>query len=290
MYYVKGKEGMLMRKKILAVVSLITILAMESVTVFATETGSSPTSSTITVDNVTVDEVNGTVTTAQNITLIVNTENTRMSYTATPTGSVGDGESAITTSSSLANAVISVVSDDSNSEGGNDKKGRVVEQTLSTEDKVNLANKIDSITSEAKASGAETVEYLCVNLEYVDDVLEEGESVQVAFNVDGLTEDRAKKIIILHLRSDGVWEQIPVTFVNGKLIGTISSFSPFLIIEFDEEVVGLTTDADYTTPTVTNTVSGSKSPKTEDIDPYAILIVLISIACIVVCTKKIADK
>jgi hypothetical protein len=213
-----------------------------------------------------------------------------MSYTATPTGSVDDGESAITASSSLANAVISVVSDDSDGNGGNDKKGRVVEQTLSTEDKVNLANKIDSITSEAKASGAETVEYLCVNLEYVDDVLEEGESVQVAFNVDGLTEARAKKIIILHLRSDGVWEQIPVTFVNGKLIGTISSFSPFLIIEFDEEVVGLTTDADYSAPSVTNTVSGKVSPKTSEADPYAIIVVLIAIACIIVCNKKIADK
>jgi ribosomal protein L3 len=284
-----------MRKKIFAVVSLITILAMESMTVFATETGTgngSPTAAAVTVDNVTVDEANGTVTTAQNITLIVNTENTRMSYTATPAGSVGDSESAITTSSSLANAVISVVSDDSNSEGGDDKKGRVVEQTLSTEDKVNLANKIDSITSEAKAGGAETVEYLCVNLEYVDDVLEEGESVQVAFNVDGLTEARAKKIIILHLRSDGFWEQIPVTFVNGKLIGTISSFSPFLIIEFDEEVVGLTTDADYSTPTVTGTVSGAISPKTAEAEPYKTVaaLALIAIAGVAICSRKLINK
>jgi hypothetical protein len=266
---------------------------MESVTVFATETrtgNGSPTTATTTVGNVTVDEANGTVTSAQGLTLVTNTENTRMSYTATPTGSVGDGESAITTSSSLANAVITVVDDDSEGEGGNKKTGRVEEQTLSTKNKVDLANKIDSITSEANAQGAETVEYLCVNLEYVDGVLEEGESVQVAFNVDGLTEARAKKIIILHLRNDGVWEQIPVTFVNGKLIGTISSFSPFLIIEFDEEVVGLTTDADYSAPSVTNTVSGKVSPKTSEADPYAIIVVLIAIACIIVCNKKIADK
>jgi hypothetical protein len=39
MYYVKGKEGMLMRRKLLAAVSIVALLAMESMTVFATETG-----------------------------------------------------------------------------------------------------------------------------------------------------------------------------------------------------------------------------------------------------------
>jgi hypothetical protein len=284
MYYVKGKEGMLMRRKLLAIVSLVALLAMESMTVFATEERGNPSPNS---GNVTVDEESGTVTSAEGATLISNTENTRMTYTATPSGSVGD--SAITESTSLSTATISVVSKNND---GSESKGTISEQPLSNNDKVNLANKIDSLAKEAEASNsnAQAVEYLCVNLEYDGDTLQEGESVDVAFNVEGLTESRAKNIVILHLRSDGVWEKIPVKFENGKLIGTITGFSPFLIVEYDQPVVGITTDADYSTPAVTNTVSGATSPKTAEEAPYAIIIVLIAVACIIVCNKKIAEK
>jgi hypothetical protein len=288
MYYEKGKEGMLMRRKLLAVVSIVALFAMESMTVFATETGTSPTASTVNTNNVSIDEESGTVTSADGATLISNAENTRMSYTATPTGAVGD--SAITESTSLSNASISVVSKGNNGES----KGTVVEKTLSNDDKVSLANKIDSLANEVKAtnSSAQAVEYLCVNLEYDGDALQEGESVDVAFNVEGLTESRAKNIVILHLRSDGFWEKIPVRFENGKLIGTITGFSPFLIVEYDQPVVGITVDADYSAPAVASTVSGATSPKTAEPDTYKTVaaFVLIALAGTVICSRKIINK
>jgi hypothetical protein len=107
-------------------------------------------------------------------------------------------------------------------------------------------------------------------------------------------------VVVLHEGNNG-WERVESKAENGQIRVRSFTASPFIIMKLDKDVSGITTTetasgTNYAQPNASitngesNTVSGATSPKTADEIPYTAMIVAISIACIAVCTKKIAKK
>lgn len=99
-------------------------------------------------------------------------------------------------------------------------------------------------------------------------------------------------IVVLHLNANGQWENIPVEVVDGKVIGTFTSFSPVFVFKL-EGAVKATADtpatADTTTATTeTKNATTTKAPKTGEVGGVYVagMLALISAAGIVVYTRK----
>jgi hypothetical protein len=286
-----------MKKKLLAVLSLAMVLAMESVTVFATETGStSPNSGNVlygnagdevsveavTLDNVsidaltssvevTIDEATGTVTSDTGL-VFVKDEDNGLQLTQTAAGSLD-----------LTNVVIKLDKDN-----GHDTKEFTASEAKAA---VAVANYAANLGTSA---GAEVQISYAVNVE--GSVDENGNpNAQVEFSVSGANIVTGN-VTIIHVTDDGKTENLGAEVKGGKIVSKKipSSYSPFVLLVFDSPVPGLTTDIDYTTSASltgdAGTVSGDVSPKTADAYPYAASIAVISLVAIAVCSKKLANR
>jgi hypothetical protein len=294
--------GCNMKKKLLAVLSLVMVLAMESVTVFATEsTGApSPNSGNVlygnagddtisgdvaaaTLDNlsveeladtveVTIDEATGTVTSDTGLVFVKDADK-GLQLTQTATSSIN-----------LANVVIKL-----------DKElGHSTKEFTQAETKASVAI-AQYATSLANNVGANVEVSYAVNVEGSVDASGKPDK-QVEFSVQGKSIVNGN-VTIIHATDDGKTENLGAeVLADGKIRSKKipSSYSPFVLLVFDSPVPGLTTDIDYSTQstTLTNgestTVSGDVSPKTADAYPYDIAVAVLAVAAIAVCGKKLA--
>jgi hypothetical protein len=246
-----------MRKKLLAVVLIVALLAMESVTVFATEVGGTPSPTA-------QDYLYGDVTTGQTLSgdvVMLNGETNsdlRLYRLRLNSG-------VITESNDVVIGMIEV------GDSGLNELDDIAAYNSSREKLIELAEqaKLDGLDMDGIAFNVTSSEQ-DMTISFMDSRIEEAD------NYNGM-------IKVFHLLSSGEWEEPTFMCQDGMInVHFQNGFSPVLIVKYSKS-------ADYTEKTVT-TISGATSPKTSEVDPYAILTVLISIVCIVVCTKKIAKK
>jgi hypothetical protein len=295
-----------MKKKLLAVLSLVMVLAMESVTVFATEAtvGGSGSPSTgnvlygnagddtitaevaaVTLDNMSVEELSNTV----EIT-IDEASGTVASDTGLEFKKDEDAGLQLTQTKQgvtpLPNITIKV----------NKEQGHTTKALTTAETKVSVA--ITQYASDlGEKVGANVQTSYAVSVE--GSVDESGKPDKpVEFSVSGANIVNGN-ITIIHSTDDGRTENLGAEYKNGKITSKKipSSYSPFVLLVFDSPVPGLTTDIDYSTQATSlttgesNTISGdATSPKTADAYPYAATVAVVAIACVFACSKKIARR
>jgi uncharacterized protein YxeA len=323
MYYEKGKEGMLMRRKLLAAVSIVALLAMESMTVFATETGNgSPTSQDYLYGDLTTGEVitqqqgytteqvaetTKAVEEVKNTTVdeIIKETNVKLEVD-TSTGKVTNATSGKTFEKKEETKAYQY-----NPVGGNPNvfnsgnepgaktirnEEKYVAQEMKSEDvqkSVAMVEKMDGI---GKNVNSQVQGALFADIEPKDS----GDSSSSSGNDIEITDSSAEVgqdslYAGMHIMDNNKVEYLKVTVKEKGVISLErpSSFSPIIIVKFDKPVPGVTYDIDYTTSsaaTESNTIAGATSPKTAEADPYAIIIALAAVMCIIVCNKKIAEK
>jgi hypothetical protein len=330
MYYVKGKEGMLMRRKLLAAVSIVALLAMESMTVFATESGTgrpSPNSSNVLTGNAGSDTTNannstdtttvttpavttpqltslGSTTTTENgvktttTTFVSNTtDSSGEKKTVTVTTKDDDGTITVQTSSTtktfnLSNAV--KVAQDTDSPEKNDISSGSSKTTLIvlTEETISKSTATATLTAE-ELSESQGATALSTSIVDVEGELDDNKGLKLqASNVK-----KGDPVYVLHYdESTGEWEVCEaVVDADGMISITVPSgrLSPFIIIKLDKEVTSeITPSTDYTSKPATNTVSGATSPKTAEAEPYKTVaaLAIIAIAAAAVCSRKITNK
>jgi hypothetical protein len=257
--------GCNMKKKLLAVLSLVMVLAMESVTVFATEGSPSPNSSnTISgaVGGATVDAATGVVTTAGAETIVPTAGGTVYVLNSGAASAIGDSI-----------ALSEASSDDYEF------------TTVKPSSVAALANVYDSVKTVAAANSGANVEKAFT----VDVTPLKGQtSGSITVSVPGITS--ANDVAVLHENSvTGAISYAPVTAVdNGSVTFYMDSFSAVMIVVFDRQVSGLTSSAADYSAQGTTTVSGDVSPKTADAFPYDVVVAVFAVAAIAVCGKKLA--
>jgi hypothetical protein len=306
--------GCNMKKKLLAVLSLVMVLAMESVTVFATEGAPSPNSG-----NVLYGSVADTIaTTTEQVAEVKTTVTAKLEVKETTTNA--DGSKTTTLGSGLkdANGVEKTVAVTEKTDGTiavatstgttttfKEAAGSNVIQSTSSKEVAQIApadtmTKFGALTNDAKVEAVAKAADVVENLQQTTGASADSVSIfEATGDVDenggwNLSVAGAKvgdPYLVLHNRN-GVWVQCEATInAAGNLYIISGSKSPFIVIKLDKAVSGITstsatTEADYTTQSVTNTVSGDVSPKTADAYPYAATIAAISIIAIAVCGKK----
>jgi hypothetical protein len=286
-----------MKKKFLAVLSLVMVLAMESVTVFATEGSPSPNSGNVlygnagddtitgdvaasTLDNlsaeaiastveVTIDETTGTVTTDAGL-VFEKDEDNALVLTQNTAGSLD-----------LSGIVIKLEKE----------LGHVTEAFTAAETKL-TASVAQYASNLGTRSGANLQISYAVSAQGTVDENGKPNSL-VEFSVSG-TSIVDGNVTIIHVTDNGTTENLGATVKGGKITSKKipSSYSPFVLLVFDSPVPGLTTDIDYTTQGSvyvngeSSTVSGDVSPKTSDAYPYAACVAAIAVVAVVACGKK----
>ncbi len=92
-------------------------------------------------------------------------------------------------------------------------------------------------------------------------------------------------IVLLHMKDDGTWENIPVTVADGKITGTFTSLSPVYYFEVKEAANTATNNNTTATTTTTTTES---SPKTEEVNMnlYITLLAIVAVCGVVYGTRK----
>jgi hypothetical protein len=260
-----------MKKKLFAMLSLVAVLAMESVTVFATETTPSSNTRNVETYNVLTGATDGT---GVSVSVTANADGT---FTAeTSSGTKLEFKSGGKILQSTSTTETSAISTDGNTQ--------LVEMTKETI--VLMASQTASVVSEmATTYGAEALSVAAVDIEGTLDA--NGGLTIAASNIK-----KGDFVYVLHYnKATSSWEKCEaVVNDDGSISVTVPSgtLSPFIIIKFDKDVTSEVAGTDYSAQTVTNTVSGDVSPKTADAEPYTAMIALISVACIAVCTKKLA--
>jgi hypothetical protein len=286
-----------MKKKFLAVLSLVMVLAMESVTVFATEGSPSPNSGNVlygnagddtitgdvaasTLDNlsaeaiastveVTIDETTGTVTTDAGL-VFEKDEDNALVLTQNTAGSLD-----------LSGIVIKLEKE----------LGHVTEAFTAAETKL-TASVAQYASNLGTRAGANLQISYAVSAQGTVDENGKPNSL-VEFSVSG-TSIVDGNVTIIHVTDNGTTENLGATVKGGKITSKKipSSYSPFVLLVFDSPVPGLTTDIDYTTQGSvyvngeSSTVSGDVSPKTADAYPYAACVAAIAVVAVVACGKK----
>jgi hypothetical protein len=290
-----------MKKKFLAVLSLVMVLAMESVTVFATEGAPSPNSGNVlygnagddtitgdvaasTLDNlsaeaiastveVAIDETTGTVATDAGL-VFEKDEDNALVLTQTTTGSLD-----------LSGIVVKLEKE----------LGHVTEAFSAAETKL-TASVAQYASNLGTRSGANLKISYAVSAQGTVDENGKPNSL-VEFSVSG-TSIVDGNVTIIHITDNGTTENLGATVKGGKITSKKipSSYSPFVLLVFDSPVPGLTTDIDYTTQGSvyvngeSSTVSGDVSPKTADAYPYAACVAAIAVVAVVACGKKRVNR
>jgi hypothetical protein len=293
--------GCNMKKKLLAVLSLVMVLAMESVTVFATEGAPSPNSGNVLYGNAGDSTITGDVAAATLDNLSVAT----IASTVEVTIDEATGTVASDTGLVFAKDADNGLQLTQTAAGALDLTGIIVK----------LEKDISQVT---KAFTAEETKSSVAVAQYASDLGKNaGSNLQISYavSVEGSVDESGKpnkpvefsvsgksivngNVTIIHVTDSGVTENLGATVSNGKITSKKipSSYSPFVLLVFDSPVPGLTTDIDYATQStsLTNgesaTVSGDVSPKTADAYPYAATIAAISIIAIAACTKKLVKR
>lgn len=103
-------------------------------------------------------------------------------------------------------------------------------------------------------------------------------------------------IVMLHMKADGTWENIPVTVEDGKITGTFTSLSPVYYFEVKEAANTTTNNNTATnnntttnnTTTTDNTTTTESSPKTEEVNMnlYITLLAIVAVCGVVYGTRK----
>jgi hypothetical protein len=288
---------MLMRKKLLAVVSIVALLAMESMTVFATETGTgsgSPTAQGYLYGDVTVEvtkeqmEAINTVTSAKlevsepvedkatgTKTYTVSTTTTDSSGTESQTQS----QTVVTVNNEGTSFSVAVENDDATTttvEFSKDEVSKLIKSlsapetnnvsgkdgtsigTLTEKEAVEVIAKAVSVAKELEKYSANALSITSADIQGT--VRDDGSVVLSASGVK-----KGDYVYVLH-KVDGVWKtEMAEVKEDGEitLIG-LKSLSPFIIIKVDKDVSALTAasaDTDYTQPnaSLTNGETGTIS-------------------------------
>jgi hypothetical protein len=318
-----------MKKKIFAILALVLVLAMESVTVFATESVTSRTEEVSGNNDSDDDDTDTTPTTTTTTTTtnqaVAGPDNGLFLY-----GDAGSGETSETLDEVDAEELIKDVELEFNEEEGtfeDTKKGMVFEDNKESNeitliktpykdmDKWNLwldeekDHHKEGFTPKEKAvvtgavefahdlgtkAGANMLVAYSVNAEGAEDRYG-NPTTEVSFKSNNM-KFQQDYCTILHYGEDG---QIHNLYANVSPDGyTVTaaeksiSYSPFILLVFDSPVPGLTTRIDYADSTVKNeTVVGAVSPKTAEAEPYKMLALfaLITIAGAAIFARKLAD-
>lgn len=90
-------------------------------------------------------------------------------------------------------------------------------------------------------------------------------------------------VVVLHLKADGTWENVPCKVENGKIVCKFTSLSPVFVMVL-RDAKALNTSA----TTTTNAATTTKAPKTGEFAGIYVagMFALISVAGIVVYTKR----
>jgi hypothetical protein len=291
--------GCNMKKKLLAVLSLVMVLAMESVTVFATEGAPSPNSGNVLYGNAGDSTITGDVAAATLDNVSVATIASTVEVT------IDDATGTVAIDTGL------VFTKDA------DNGLQLTQTTAGALDLTGVVVKLEKDSSQVtKAFTAEETKSSVAVAQYASDLGKNaGSNLQISYavSVEGSVDESGKpnkpvefsvsgksivngNVTIIHVTDSGVTENLGATVSNGKITSKKipSSYSPFVLLVFDSPVPGLTTDIDYATQStsLTNgesaTVSGDVSPKTADAYPYDIVVTVLAVAAIAVCGKKLA--
>jgi hypothetical protein len=316
-----------MRKRLLAVVSIVALLTMESMTVFATETGTgtgrpSPNSSDVLTGNAgdTVETTNEQVATVNAaVTAKVEVKETKTNDDGSKTTQVHAGikdiqglEITIEVTQRLDNVIQVNVSDGTKNEYVDQKDEKIIYsttaktkaeiapadnmtqmETLTETKKIESTAKATAVVNELRNIGAEA-ESVTIG-DFTGDVDEKG-----GWNLRVEGAKIGDSFLVMHDNNGWGQSKAWVTKDNNLYIQS-GSKSPFIIIKLDKNISGITTtevDTDYTQPNAsltngeTGTVSGYLSPKTEEAEPYKAVaaLALIAIAGVAVCSRKITNK
>lgn len=114
--------------------------------------------------------------------------------------------------------------------------------------------------------------------------------ISLTIQVPNLKVDANKTYFLMHLRSDGVWETLPATVVDGAVTATFTSFSPIVVVEVtqQEKVQDDTDDSDDSDDS-DNTVETTtvQSPKTGEAVPFAAVFAIVCVAGAAYSVKRI---
>jgi hypothetical protein len=318
-----------MKKKILAVLSLVMVLAMESVTVFAAETGigtsvPSPNANTIAGSVETTTTENATIESVTIDNLDVSEITTNIEVTTT-TDEKGD-EIVASVDTVTKDEFVFIKEKEDEDEGlklNAKTNGEVKTDTLrdiklnkeqghqskpltesEKKESISIAHHADSL---GKEHGANLESSYIVSVEGSVDAQTGKPDKPVSFDVPNAQNIVNGNFTIIHKMENGKTENLGGTYSNGKITSNKipSSYSPFILLIFDKPVPGLTTEIDYTTQssaftngesystnsaTNSGTIAGAVSPKTNDAYPYAVTTAVVALACGLVCTRKLAKK
>jgi hypothetical protein len=269
----------IMKKKLFAILSLVMILAMGSMTAFATEGSNSPTAQDYLETLTPVDTLSyGTGGQGEEINVhfyddgAIVVESTNGNPLLLKTKDNGNGGTVIEAKTDSGETIDIDVPAEFLQEMPKEVIGLVAAQIAST------------INSKADEYGAEAKAVIAFDYEGATD-----ENGNITIKIQNLSGDDV--VYVLHyITAEQRWEIVESEVSNGTLtiIGSTGQ-SPFIIIKFDRDVTGEST-VDYSTQSVTNTVSGEVSPKTADTEPYAAMIAMISLACVTVFARKLAKR
>jgi hypothetical protein len=258
-----------MKKKILAVLSLVMVLAMESVTVFAAETENPSINSTV---------VDGALNNIPEQLLTRPTTNQVLGFTVS--GAIGDEN----VTGSVKNDEVAIVADVS---GNSD----VVKFNDLTEEVNTLINdKVNDIVENATKDGITITNAVAFDVEPVSS---SDSSIKGTFIIAWGDIKAGDKVIVYHYNGTK-WEEVQANTFDGMIQIVTGSYSPFIVVKYDDQsaVTGSVANANtsYTVAPNNGTISGAVSPKTANADPYAVIVAIVALACGLVCTRKLAKN
>lgn len=113
--------------------------------------------------------------------------------------------------------------------------GEIDETTLNDAQKSSIQEYKEAVEKLTGVNPAYCTEFELVDIHKPDGVTDEelAEGIDITFPVWWIAP--SDKIIVLHLKSDGVWELLPATAGDGKITATFTSLSPVMITKVSEE-------------------------------------------------------
>lgn len=113
--------------------------------------------------------------------------------------------------------------------------GEIDETTLNDAQKSSIQEYKEAMEELTGVNPVRCAAYELIDIHKPDGVTDEelAEGIDITFPVSWVTP--SDKIIVLHLKSDGVWELLPATAGDGKITATFTSLSPVMITKVSEE-------------------------------------------------------
>ena len=113
--------------------------------------------------------------------------------------------------------------------------GEIDETALNDAQKSSIQEYKEAMEKLTGVNPAYCTAFELVDIHKPDGVTDEelAEGIDITFPVSWIAS--SDKIIVLHLKSDGVWELLPATAGDGKITATFTSLSPVMITKVSEE-------------------------------------------------------